>query len=181
MNNEETEYSYSLEEWVEKTSPRPGRLWQHSPSGYWYFDRSDLMAIYDTGAQQWKIYDYKEKQYYVYSENLFFCQTPVVKGVCQPQPAGPNVSGEYDTPYGRMILTQAGNVVTGTYKDGRIEGTLTMQSSGRALLAGKWFEGIRNGKLEFLFNPDLQSWDGSFGRGEEAVIVGNTWDGRRVG
>ncbi|MCM3677248.1 hypothetical protein M3699_26525 [Peribacillus simplex] len=48
MNNLETEYGYSQEEWVEQTSQRPGRLWKHTPTGYWYFDKSDLMAM-DTG------------------------------------------------------------------------------------------------------------------------------------
>ena len=31
MNNLETEYGYSQEEWVEQTSQRPGRLWKHTP------------------------------------------------------------------------------------------------------------------------------------------------------
>lgn len=188
MNNLEMEYRQG--EWVEQTSPRPGKLWKHTPAGYFYFDRSDLMAFYDTGAQppQWKIYDYRAKQWYVYSEALFFCQTPVVGGVCQaqPQPSISNIVGEYNTTrdntiLGIMTLRQTGNVVTGTYPNGRIEGTVTDRDSyGRVLLVGKWFEASRQGKIEFLFNADLQFWGGYYGIGEGQIDVTKYWTGRRI-
>lgn len=68
------------EPWV-RSNITPG-LWSH-PTGYWYFDKSQLMAYYDNDAKQWRMYDHFQKQWYEYSANVFFGQNPVVKGTRQ--------------------------------------------------------------------------------------------------
>ncbi|WP_127532536.1 hypothetical protein [Paenibacillus kobensis] len=59
-------------------------LWSH-PTGYWYFDKSQLMAYYDINTKGWKMYDRFQNQWYKYSANVFFCQNPVDKGTRQKE------------------------------------------------------------------------------------------------
>ncbi|MEY9870504.1 hypothetical protein ABIE66_006010 [Peribacillus sp. B2I2] len=99
-----------------------------------------------------------------------------------PQLAVPNVTGEYETTFGRVTLRQTGNDITGTFPQpgGTIKGTLT-SSAGRLILEGRWFtSGHAGGKIQFKFNPDYTTgWTGALGYAEATPSI--TWDGKRVG
>ncbi len=87
-------------------------------------------------------------------------------------------TGEWDTNWGKMVLTQSGNRVTGTYThdQGRIEGTIHGNT-----LTGTWSESPAYappndaGDIEFTMSDDGKSFSGKWRYGSE----GNwgTWEG----
>ncbi|MFJ7941901.1 hypothetical protein ACIQYG_26085 [Peribacillus sp. NPDC096622] len=95
-------------------------------------------------------------------------------------PPLPNIEGNWDTTWGRLVLTK--NAVdprkyTGPYSaTGRIEGSLVYKSGWQ--LIGKWFEPGRTGGFEFYFDSFLRSFKGTYGSGESST--GGKWDGQRV-
>lgn len=92
-----------------------------------------------------------------------------------------NVSGTYSTEWGKMILIQQGNLVTGNYEhdNGILEGTLTGN-----VITGKWKEDPTKeppfdaGLLKFEFNESMTTFTGYWKYGFDEM---SEWSGSWVG
>ncbi len=88
--------------------------------------------------------------------------------------------GEWDSNWGHMVLTQSGNVVTGTYThdSGRINAVV---SGGK--LVGTWSEAPSYapdkdaGDIEFIMSADGKTFSGSWGYGSN--LSGGSWTGSK--
>ncbi len=88
--------------------------------------------------------------------------------------------GEWDSNWGHMVLTQSGNVVTGTYThdSGRINAVV----SGNKLI-GTWSEAPSYapdrdaGDIEFIMSADGKTFSGSWGYGSS--LAGGSWTGSK--
>jgi len=91
-------------------------------------------------------------------------------------PANTSFSGTWKTRWGRMVLTQNGSKVTGTYgSKGRIQGTIR---DGR--LYFKWTEGPRSwGKGYFKLSTNGKKFTGRWGR-RNSRTSGGSWYGNRI-
>ncbi|MBO1583280.1 hypothetical protein [Bacillus sp. XF8] len=99
---------------------------------------------------------------------------------CEAAPSIFNITGNWKTDYGQIVFTQTGQNVTGSYPNGRVEGKLVFnQAKSKWELIGKWYEGIREGKILFTFDT-FNKFTGIFGRGAEEPIPGNVWNGDRT-
>lgn len=87
-----------------------------------------------------------------------------------------NVTGNYKTDFGTMILQQNGTQVTGTYDylGGRIEGTLNGFT-----LTGWWYQTNGKGRLIFTFNTDGSGFKGKWSY--ESAEPSGIWNGTRNG
>lgn len=83
-------------------------------------------------------------------------------------------SGAWSTNFNRLVLSQKGTTVTGTYahKNGRIEGTVQGD-----VLRGKWYQDNGTGTFEFHLASDQRSFKGRWGRG--STLAGGSWNGSR--
>ena len=81
-----------------------------------------------------------------------------------------NWTGVWDTNYGKMVLRQDGNHVSGTYEyegGSRVEGTVTDN-----VFNGTWYEPSSSGALKFTMSDDGMAFKG-FWNGN------NTWNGTK--
>ncbi len=87
-----------------------------------------------------------------------------------------SASGNFNTDFKEMTITQNGNRITGTYKyqNGRIEGTLNGHS-----LTGFWYQDNGKGKMKFEFNSDFSEFTGKWGYND--AIPDSKWNGKRIG
>ena len=87
--------------------------------------------------------------------------------------------GTYDTTYGKMELSQSGNMISGTYTghtgSGTVEGTLDGNT-----LNGTWKDEDGSGRIAFVFTSDMRSFSGYWSY-NTAVPNQERWDGNRVG
>ena len=104
------------------------------------------------------------------------CASTMVAQAGYGAPSGPpalDVSGEWNTNWGPVWLTQNGSHVSGEYyanRSGKIQGTL----SGYAM-SFNWSEGfLMSGNGQFTFAPGNMSFQGSF-------WGSSAWNGTRVG
>ncbi len=92
------------------------------------------------------------------------------------------VLGSYDTTYGKMELSQSGNRISGTYTghtgSGTVEGVLDGST-----LRGTWKDESGNGRIAFVFAPDMNTFSGywSYDDIEPKAGSGDTWVGNRTG
>ena len=94
-----------------------------------------------------------------------------------------NVAGTWNTNFGKMVLTQHGNVVTGryTHDNGRIEGFLQGNR-----FTGKWKEAPTYrpshdaGECEFLFSGDGASFKGHWRYGFGGKAWSGGWSGKKI-
>jgi len=95
----------------------------------------------------------------------------------------PDISGVWDTNFGRLTITQEGFIVRGEYShdQGRIEGVLI----GRTL-KGKWSEAPSYrppqdaGEFEFAFAQDFKSFTGKWRYGFETKTWNGDWFGSKL-
>lgn len=110
-------------QWV-RSALVPG-LWFH-PTGYWYFDKSQLMAYYDDIAHQWLMYDYNRNQRHEYSADVFYCQNPVLS---QKELVAPVIPERQKIQTAEFMLhnDQTKTMFSGTlnFKESVIEGLLS--------------------------------------------------------
>ncbi len=94
-----------------------------------------------------------------------------------PPPPLTNISGGYDTDYGKMILSQNGDKVTGTYEgaNGIIDAILNGNR-----LTGTWRNNGNNktGNFEFIFNSDFSAFTGKFGYNNGSLT--KKWNGTKT-
>lgn len=85
------------------------------------------------------------------------------------------VSGTYDTGFGKMVLRQSGSLVSGEYdhNGGVIEGTITGN-----VLSGTWTETSSKGRLKFVFKTDGSTFAGLWSYGDAELV--SQWDGVRT-
>lgn len=94
----------------------------------------------------------------------------------------PRLLGSYDTTYGKMELSQSGNRISGTYTghtgSGTVEGVLDGST-----LRGTWKDESGNGRIAFVFAPDMNTFSGywSYDDIEPKAGSGDTWVGNRTG
>ncbi len=88
-----------------------------------------------------------------------------------------DISGVFDTGYGRMNLVKSGSQYTGTYDGGRGTLVATLNSN---KLAGTWknSSNSKSGKFEFIFTSDYSSFVGEFGYNNSAFS--KKWNGKRI-
>ncbi len=88
-----------------------------------------------------------------------------------------DISGEYITDYGKMILSQSGNRITGTYEgsNGKIDAILDGN-----ILTGNWRNKGNNktGNFEFIFNSNFSSFKGRFGYNNASLT--KNWTGTKT-
>jgi hypothetical protein len=89
-------------------------------------------------------------------------------------PAAAGWAGTWSTDFNRLVLTQIGNRVKGTYdfKEGRLEGVVEGE-----LLEGTWTQSNGSGRFEFRLNPDGRSFKGRWGYGKS--VAQGAWNGTR--
>ncbi|MBP2022575.1 hypothetical protein J2Z44_002398 [Clostridium punense] len=91
-----------------------------------------------------------------------------------------DVSGTWTTGWKgapvKMVLSQDGNVVTGTYEfnNGKVIGTLNGN-----IMEGSWTEVDNSGLFRFNFFNDGNSFDGTWGFGKD-ISGGGIWYGRKL-
>ncbi|WP_298367072.1 hypothetical protein [uncultured Lutibacter sp.] len=88
-----------------------------------------------------------------------------------------NIAGEYATDYGKMILNQNGNLVSGNYEGGN--GTIKGNIEGNRFF-GTWknSSNSRTGSFEFIFNSDLSAFTGKYGY--NTATPTKKWNGKKV-
>lgn len=88
-----------------------------------------------------------------------------------------NWAGTWETDYGKMVLTQNGNTVTGTYGENAytIEGTVSNNK-----LTGMYNEDGSVCKIEFYMDEGDKSFKGSFGDDQSPRQDWSTWDGNKL-
>jgi hypothetical protein len=96
-----------------------------------------------------------------------------------PPPAAPSFTGNWNTSFGPMHLTQSGNTVSGTYAICNGTATITGQVTGSAL-DGTWTEPCDGGQgqIHFVLSADGKSFTGLWGVGTGAPT--NSWNGTRT-
>ena len=93
-----------------------------------------------------------------------------------------NIAGTWRTTFGKMILYQHGNVITGHYAhdNGKIVGFLRGN-----VLMGKWSEAPTYkpdhdaGRLRLVFSRDGQTFNGKWGYGFEEKSWNGNWSGKK--
>ncbi len=90
--------------------------------------------------------------------------------------------GTYDTTYGMMELFQNGSMISGTYTGHTGTGTVEGLLDGNTL-RGTWRDEDANGRIAFVFNPDMSKFSGywSYNNLEPKAGSGDTWVGNRTG
>jgi hypothetical protein len=91
--------------------------------------------------------------------------------------AAVSISGTWDTNWGPVHLTEAGNSVTGSY-EGEYPGTLQGKRSGNTVTFTWSGSNGESGKGVFTFSPDGKSFQGTWGGGDSATN-GGAWSGTR--
>src|SRR5579883_282912 len=88
-----------------------------------------------------------------------------------------NFTGQWNTDFGPMSLTQTGASVTGTYPNfnGTISGTVTGN-----VLNANWSDNTGTGTLRFTQSVDGNSFTGTWTRLTGSGNPGGTWNGTRV-
>lgn len=88
----------------------------------------------------------------------------------------PDVSGVWETNWGKMEIQQKGKHISGSYDymEGRIEGSLQNQT-----LHGTWIQPNGEGTFVFEFNESLTEFTGSWGYDDDPPS--RNWDGSRPG
>jgi len=110
---------------------------------------------------------------------IIFASLIVMVLVCRSyaQITTSNVSGTYTTEWGKMVLMQEGNLVTGYYEHDN--GILSGMLNGM-VITGSWKEEptkeppLDAGLLEFVFENDLKSFTGYWKYGADE---NNDWSG----
>ena len=108
----------------------------------------------------------------------------VVGSVAPPPAGGGTFAGQWDTSFGALTLTLAGNRATGTYvsEDGKIRGTVSADGK---TLTGSWSEAPSYqppqdaGRFIFKLSADGNSFTGTWGYGDGGQ--GSGWSGTRAG
>ncbi|NJN96947.1 MAG: alpha/beta fold hydrolase [Anaerolineales bacterium] len=72
-----------------------------------------------------------------------------------------------------MILTQSGNIVTGTYANSEISGTINGTSSGSSL-TGIWTDNHNSGSFQFIMSANCRGFNGTY---LSATGGSGIWDG----
>jgi hypothetical protein len=118
---------------------------------------------------------------YLYWHNKMMQNYAIYQNNKNNKPRQINISGEWDTNWGKMILEQIDNKVTGTYEwdNGKIEGTLEGY-----ILKGFWSQDVTHdcpndkGPIEFTFSSDVKSFTGVYAYCDGKVAGG--WTGTLI-
>ena len=89
----------------------------------------------------------------------------------------PNFSGNWNTDYGPMTMSQTASNLTGTYPNysGKITGTVNGN-----ILSGSWTDNTGSGTLTFTLSADGNSFTGTWQRLTGQGNPAGTWNGTRV-
>ena len=95
-------------------------------------------------------------------------------GTSEPEPKQTGWSGAWSTDFNRLVLTQEGIRVTGTYAymGGRLEGSVQGN-----VLQGTWTQSNGRGRFEFRMSADGRSFTGKWGNRQ--TLTGGPWNGTR--
>jgi uncharacterized repeat protein (TIGR02543 family) len=96
-----------------------------------------------------------------------------------------NFTGQWNSTYGAMFLTQNGAFVTGTYDvggfNGSVSGTVTTGTNGDLTLSALWSDDTGTGSLTFHLSANGNSFLGSWLRFTGSGNPGGGWCGARIG
>ena len=91
----------------------------------------------------------------------------------------PDVTGLYDTNYGKFHLKQEGTSVSGCYEWTK-DATLAGGIEGR-IMKITWTEPTQNGPAIMVFSPDRKQLFGLWWRSNQTNVAGEFWNGTRIG
>jgi outer membrane protein OmpA-like peptidoglycan-associated protein len=90
----------------------------------------------------------------------------------------PDVTGLYDTNYGKFHLKQEGTSVSGCYEWTK-DATLAGGIEGR-IMKITWTEPSQNGPAIMVFSPDRKQLFGLWWRSDHTNVAGEFWNGTRI-